>query len=260
MSFVADLFNVAGKRALVTGGTSGIGAMIAEGLVRAGVEVTVCSRRQEGVDATVTRLSEFGSCRGIAADIAKVEGVAKVVEDLRAHADGLDILVNNAGISWGAEFEQHSRAVFEKVMALNVSALFDLTRDLSPLLRAASKPGDPARVINISSVGAFETPQLEAYGYSASKAAVVHLTRHLAWKLAPEVLVNCVAPGLFESRMSAHMFDPAHPLHDTRPQVPLGRPGSMEDIAGAVIYLCSRAGAWVTGDTLRVSGGMTTID
>jgi len=259
MSFTSDLFSVAGKNALVTGGTQGIGALIAEGLVRAGADVTLCARKPKGIDAMVARLSELGSCRGIAADLSRSDGVAQVVDNLR-HVGELHILVNNAGISWGAPFEQHLRESFEKVFNLNVTSMFELTRGLAPLLRAAAKPGDPARVINISSVAGMQIPKLEAYGYASSKAAVNHMTRHLAWKLAPEVLVNCIAPGLFRSRMSAHMFDPAHALYETRPEIPLGRPGALEDISGAVLYLCSRAGAWLTGVVLPVAGGMATID
>jgi NAD(P)-dependent dehydrogenase (short-subunit alcohol dehydrogenase family) len=248
---VATLFDVQGRVALVTGGSGGIGYMIAEGLTLAGVEVWICSRKEAEIDAAAARLLEFGKCHAIVADLGKSEGVQTVADKVLA-AGPLHILVNNAGATWGAPIEEFPRSGFEKVLTLNVTAPFELTKLLLPALRKAATRHDPARVINIASVDGLRVPIWESYPYSASKAALIHLTRHLGKFLAKDnIAVNAIAPGLFPSKMSASVMD----MHEGADlgdfASPLGqRAGTPEDIVGAVIYLSSRAGSWLTGVTL----------
>jgi NAD(P)-dependent dehydrogenase (short-subunit alcohol dehydrogenase family) len=254
------LFSLAGRVALVTGGSRGIGAMAAEGLLAAGATVVVSGRREADVAATALALSAHGPCHGIAADLATPEGIALLIQGIRERTDRLDILVNNAGTAWGAALDEFPRHGFDKVLALNVAAPFDLVRGLLPLLRAAASAASPARIINIASVDGLRPPAAETYSYSASKAALLMLTRHLAARLVGEhITVNAIAPGLFATRMTAYMFDPAHPRSGDRPEIPMSRPGRTEDIAGAVVYLSSLAGSYLTGAVIPVSGGIATI-
>ncbi len=257
---ISSLFDVRGKSAVVTGGTLGIGAMIAEGLASAGVSVLICSRKSSAVAAAVERLSGIGAVRGIAADLSTPEGIAAMVE---AVGDApLNILVNNAGITWGARMEEFPRAGFEKVLNLNLLAPFELTRALLPSLRAAARQDDPARVINIASIDGLRVPVWESYPYSATKAGLIHMGRHMGKFLAGEhISVNAIAPGLFPSRMSGAVFDFEDPAQVAEAASPLGqRVGTPEDIVGAVLYLASRAGAWLSGVTIPVGGGVATID
>jgi NAD(P)-dependent dehydrogenase (short-subunit alcohol dehydrogenase family) len=257
---ISNLFDVRGRTALVTGGSLGIGAMIAEGLVRAGAKVWICSRKAANIAATCDRLSEWGICRALAADLSHDAGIAAVSESLDGQP--LDILVNNAGASWAAPVEAYPRAGFDKVLNLNVTAPFFLIQRLLPNLRRAASPDTPARIINIASIDGLRPPALDSFAYSASKAGMIMLTRHLARVLAADdITVNAIAPGIFQSKMTEFWFDENHPAHVARPSIPLGdRPGTAEDIAGAVLYLASRAGRHVTGATLPVSGGEATID
>jgi len=258
---IATLFDVRGKRALVTGGSGGIGYMIAEGLVSAGVEVWVCSRKEADIQAAAEKLSALGTAHAIAADLSGEEGLQKVADELNA-AGPLHILVNNAGATWGAKLEGFPRKGFEKVMNLNVTAPFELTKLLLPALRAAATREDPARVINIASIDGLKVPRWESYPYSASKAGIIHLSRHMGKFLAAEdVSVNVIAPGFFPSKMTAAVvdFDDAEAMDAVAS--PLGhRAGRPEDIAAGVIYLSSRAGAWLSGVVLPISGGMATLD
>lgn len=253
----AALFAIDGKIALVTGGTSGIGRMIAEGLVAAGAKVYVTARTAADVDATTAALG----CHGIVADLGTNEGVAAVGAAL-ADEGQLDILVNNAGTVWLAPIEEFPREGFARVLDLNVSAPFMLVQALLPLLRVSARPGDPARVINIASIGAFRAGGWDNFSYSPSKAALISLTQHLGARLAGEnISVNAIAPGLFPSRLTDEIVPLDDPAVYAAVASPLGnRVGTAEDIAGAVIYLASRAGAWLTGVTLPVSGGRATID
>ena len=259
---ISSLFDVRGRTALVTGGSLGIGAMIAEGLVRAGALVWICARKGAQLRETQERLAQLGECRGIVADLSRPEGIEAVESDLRGSLEALDILVNNAGASWAAEIDEFPRSGFEKVLNINLTAPFELVRALLPLLRAAASTEAPARIINISSIDGLRPPELNTFPYSASKAGLIMLTRHLARALANDrITVNAIAPGIFESRMTSFWFDANHPSHVQRPSIPLGdRPGDWEDIAGALIYLASRAGKHVTGATLPVSGGAALID
>ena len=250
-----DLFSIAGKTALVTGGTSGIGAMIARGYVEAGARVYVASRKAEACEATAKELSQYGTCIGIPADLATDEGCRGLAAEIEGREKALHILVNNAGANWGAPFAEFPDSAWDKVLALNVKAVFNLTRALVPLLEKAATKGDPARVINIGSIDGIGVPLLETYSYSASKAAVHHLTRVLARKLAPDITVNAVAPGPFESKMMAATLDSFG--DSIASSNPLKRIGEPEDMAGIAIFLASRAGAYLTGAVVPVDGGVS---
>jgi NAD(P)-dependent dehydrogenase (short-subunit alcohol dehydrogenase family) len=259
---VSKLFDIKGKTAFVTGGSGGIGLMIAEGLAQAGCDLFICSRKQADIEAAAQRLRKCGSAvTAIAADLCTEEGVAKVAEIVNL-AGPLHILVNNAGATWGGPIDEFSRAGFEKVLKLNLMGPFDLTRALLPALRCAATPQDPARVINIASIDALRVPVWESYPYSASKAGLVHLGRHMGKFLAREnISVNAIAPGFFPSKMTASVVDLAAIEEGDDVLSPLGaRIGTPEDIVGAVIYLASRAGAWLTGVTVPVARGVGTID
>ena len=253
---VADLFSVSGKVALVTGGSRGIGLMIASGLVSAGAKVYVASRKEEECERTAAELSKLGTCVALPGDLSSHDGTKALAESLAAAEPALHILVNNAGANWGAPLTEYPESGWDKVMALNVKAVFDLTRLLLPQLQNGSRPGDPGRVINVGSIDGLQVPLLETYAYSTSKAAVHHLTRVLARKLAPQITVNAIAPGPFESKMMAEtlkIFGDA-----IVKSCPMGRIGEPDDMAGVAIYLASKAGAYVTGAVIPVDGGIST--
>jgi len=252
-----NLFDIGGKVALVTGGSSGIGLMIARAYVEAGAKVYISSRKRDVCEKVAAELSESGSCIPLAADLSTEAGALRLAGEIAARESGLHILVNNAGANWGAPFEEYPDSAWDKVLALNVKAVFHLTRSLVGSLEKAATDADPARVINIGSVDGIHVPLLETYAYSASKAAVHHMTRVLAKKLAPrKITVNAVAPGPFESRMMAATLDRFREAIEAAS--PFGRIGEPEDMAGVAIYLASRAGAWVTGVVIPVDGGITT--
>ena len=249
---VESLFSVTGKSVLVTGGSRGIGFMIAEGFVRAGASVTISSRKAGDCQAAADRLSEVGSCTAVPADVGTTAGRAELAD--RLSGSPLHVLVNNAGVTWGAPVDDYPEAGWEKVLAVNLTGLSDLTRRLLPALRAAGGPADPARVINIGSVDGLRVPEWENYAYSASKAAVHMLTRQLARRLAAEhITVNAIAPGPFPTKMIAFALEAGEDAV-TR-DVPLGRIGRPEDIAGTVLFLASRAGCYLTGTVIPVDGG-----
>jgi NAD(P)-dependent dehydrogenase (short-subunit alcohol dehydrogenase family) len=254
---VKDLFSVEGKVALVTGGSRGIGLMIARGYAENGARVYVSSRDADACAKAAAELSKVGTCAALPADISKLTEVKRLAGELAAREPALHILVNNAGANWGAPIEEFPDAAWDKVLALNVKSVFHLTVALLPQLAAAATAEDPARVINVGSIDGIGVPLLETYAYSASKAAVHHLTRVLARKLASrDITVNAIAPGPFESKMMAATLEKFRDsLEKTNPRKRIGTP---EDMAGVAIYLASRAGAYVTGAVIPVDGGMST--
>jgi NAD(P)-dependent dehydrogenase (short-subunit alcohol dehydrogenase family) len=254
-----DLFDLTGKVAVVTGGTRGIGLMIARGLLRAGASVYVSSRKADAVAAAEAELSEFGKVVGIPADLAQVDECRRLVDEIGSHEDRLHVLVNNAGATWGEPFDGYSEAGWDRVVDLNLKSPFFLTQAFLPLLVAAAGPGDPARVINVGSIDGLHVNPLPHFPYSASKAGLHHLTRHLARELGPRnVTVNAVAPGPFESKMMAFALDDPEMRAAVAASSPLGRIGEPDDMAGVAVYLSSRAGAYVTGAVIPVDGGIGT--
>ncbi len=251
-----QLFSVSGKTVVVTGGTRGIGRMIAGGFVGAGAEVVVASRKPEAVESTVEELTEFGACSGVVADLSNEDGARRLAESVAEAHPRVDVLVNNAGATWGVPLVEHDAASWDRVLNLNVQGIFHTTKFFLPLLEAASVPDEPSRVINIGSIDGIHVPALETYSYSASKAAVHQLTRHLAKRLAPRITVNAVAPGPFESKMMAATLEAfGEQIAASAPMKRIGRP---DDMAGVTIFLASRAGAYVTGSVIPVDGGIAT--
>lgn len=253
----AELFSVAGKTVVVTGGTRGIGLMIAAGFVAAGATVVVASRKADAVEATVADLSRFGECSGFPADLSDEAGARQLADRVAADHERVDVLVNNAGATWGAPLTEHDTASWERVLNLNVQGVFHTTKFFLPLLEAGATPDQPSRVINIGSIDGIHVPVLESYSYSASKAAVHQLTRHLAKRLAPTVTVNAVAPGPFESKMMAATLEAFG--DQIAAAAPLKRIGRPDDMVGVTIFLASRAGAYVTGAVIPVDGGIATL-
>jgi NAD(P)-dependent dehydrogenase (short-subunit alcohol dehydrogenase family) len=252
-----NLFSIEGKVALVTGGSRGIGLMIARGFVEGGARVYVASRKAAECEKVAEELSAHGECHALAADLATEAGAKDLAARLAQQESALHVLVNNAGANWGAPLTEYPDAAWDKVLALNVKGVFYLTVACLPLLEKAASAADPARVINIGSIDGIQVPLLETYAYSASKAALHHMSRVLAMKLAEKkITVNAVAPGPFESKMMAVTLDRFRDAIVA--SCPLGRIGEPEDMAGVAIYLASRAGAYVTGAVIPVDGGIST--
>jgi NAD(P)-dependent dehydrogenase (short-subunit alcohol dehydrogenase family) len=254
---MSALFDIAGKTALVTGGSRGIGLMIASGFVDAGARVLISSRKADVCDAVAEELSQRGECISLPADLSSEEGCRDLAGRVAEHAPALDILVNNAGATWGTPIEEFDEVAWERVLSLNVKGVFHLTKFLLPQLQAAGTAEEPARVINIGSIDGIHVPALETYSYSASKAAVHQLTRHLAKRLAPEITVNAIAPGPFESKMMKATLDAFG--DQIAAGAPLKRIGRPDDMAGTAIFLASRAGAYLTGAVIPVDGGIATV-
>jgi NAD(P)-dependent dehydrogenase (short-subunit alcohol dehydrogenase family) len=250
------LFSIEGKTALVTGGSRGIGEMIATGFVEAGVKTYIASRKLAVCEEVAGRLSETGECIPLQADLSTEAGSQALGAEIAERENRLDILVNNAGAAWGAPIADFDEAAFERALALNVKGVFHLTKSLLPLLQAAGTTEEPARVINIGSIDGLRVPTLETYSYSASKAAVHMLTRHLAKRFAPTITVNAIAPGPFQSQMMRATLEAAgDAIAAANPLKRIGRP---DDMAGVAIFLSSRAGAYVTGAVIPVDGGIAT--
>lgn len=254
---LTELFGLDGKVALVTGGTRGIGRMITEGYLRAGVRTYIAARKQEELDAAAAELAALGDVTAIRADLSTQDGAEALAAAIAEREDELHVLVNNAGATWGAPYAEYPDSAWDKVLDVNVKGVFHLTRALTPLLEAAGSADDPARVVNVGSIDGLNVPAMETYAYSASKAAVHHLTRHLARRLAPTITVNAIAPGPFESRMMAATLEAAG--DQIAAAAPRGRIGAPADMAGVAIYLASRAGAYVTGAVIPVDGGLSTL-
>src|SRR5581483_2764305 len=253
---MGGLFDISGKTAVVTGGSRGIGLMIARGFVQAGAKVYVSSRKKDACDEVAAQLSKEGTCLSLPADLGTEAGCRALADAIAQREERLHILVNNAGANWGAPLADYPDAGFDKVFALNVKGVFHLTRFLEPLLGAAASDDDPARVINIGSIDGLQAPMLETYAYSSSKAAVHHLTRVLAHRLAARrITVNAIAPGPFESKMMAETLQRFG--DQIRSTNPLGRIGRPDDMAGTAIFLASRAGAYLTGAVIPVDGGIS---
>ncbi len=251
-----DLFSIEGKTALVTGGTGGIGRMIAQAYVEAGARVYVASRKEDACTETQRELSKLGDCTAIPADLSTQEGCVGLAQEIESREGTLEILVNNAGANWAAPFSEFPASAWDRVLNLNVKAPFFLTQALTELLRKGASEGDPARVINVGSIDGIQVPLPDTYSYSASKAAIHHMTRVLASKLAPDVTVNAVAPGPFQSKMMAATLDAFG--DSIRSTCPMKRIGEPDDMAGVAIYLASRAASYVTGVVIPVDGGIAT--
>ena len=261
MSYLDELFSVSGKIALVTGGATGIGRMIATALVHGGAHVMIASRKEEHcleVADELNGLEAEGRAEGFSGDVGTEQGVAALVETVSARTDRINILVNNAGVSWGERLESFPYSAWARVLNINVTGLFHLTRGLLPLLDKGASHDDPARIINLGSVMGTQPMADGAYSYTASKAAVHHLTRTLANEFAHRrITVNAFAPGPFQSRMTAFATASQEKAAKVGARVPLGRIGAPDDIAGATLYLCSRAGSFVTGAIVPIDGGQS---
>ena len=260
MSILDDYFGVAGKVVLVTGGGRGIGESIAEGFVKAGSKVYICSRKAKTCEETAARLAAFGHCVAllVAGDVATAEGRTAIVAEMKTYEGRIDVLINNAGALWAAPFAEYPESGWDKVFDLNVKGLFFLIRDLTPMLEKAASKEVPARIINIGSIDAFHIPKHETYAYSSSKAAAHHLSVHLAYQLAPRhITVNVIAPGMFPSKMMQGTLDKVGEERVVE-KVPLKRLTGPDDMAGTAIFLASHAGSYITGAVIPVDGGTAT--
>ncbi len=252
---MSDLFSLAGRTALVTGGSRGIGRMIAAGFLRAGARVFISSRKAAACDAAAAELSALGPCVSLPADVSTLPGIQALVAALQGHTAHLDILVNNAGAAWGAPFDEFPESGWDKVVDLNLKSPFFLTQALHGLLRAGAARGQPAKVIQVASIDGVSVNPLETYSYAASKAGLIHLTRRMALRLVADgIVVNAIAPGAFASDMNRAARDHGD---EVARRIPAGRIGTDEDMAAAAVYLAARSGDYVVGHTLVVDGGVT---
>lgn len=253
-----ELFSVADKTVVITGGSSGIGLMLAHGFAARGANVYISSRKADMCAAAAADIvAAGGRCQAMAHDLSTEDGCRALAADIAAVEDRVDVLINNAGATWGAPLDDFDDAAFEKVLAINVKGVFHTTKFLLPLLQAAAAPGEPARVINIGSIDGLRVPVMETYSYSASKAAVHQLTRHLGKRLAPDVTVNAIAPGPFHSRMMRQTIELFG--EQIAATTPMRRLGEEDDVVGTAVFLSSRAGRYLTGAVIPVDGGISTL-
>ncbi|MDM0032548.1 SDR family oxidoreductase [Variovorax sp. J22P271] len=249
-----QLFSLKGRTALITGGSRGIGRMIAEGFLAQGARVYISARKAAACDQTAKELSAFGHCVSLPADVSTLQGAQALVEAYAKHEGALDILVNNAGAAWGAPYAEFPESGWDKVVDLNLKTPFFLTQALTPLLKKAATD-HLAKVINIASIDGISVNPQETYSYAASKAGLIQLTRRMALRLAQDrIVVSAIAPGAFASDMNKDARDHGD---EVKARIPAGRIGEPEDMAAAAIYLASRAGDYVMGSTLVVDGGVT---
>jgi NAD(P)-dependent dehydrogenase (short-subunit alcohol dehydrogenase family) len=249
-----DLFSLEGRVALVTGGSRGIGRMIAEGFLMQGAKVYISSRKADKCDAAAKALSAGGDCISLPQDVSTTEGCEALASRLTALEPKLDILVNNAGAAWGAPFEDFPESGWDKVLNLNLKSPFFLTKALHKTLAAAATPEKPSKVINIASIDGIRLNPQDTYSYHASKAGLIYLTRRMAARLiADNIVVSAIAPGAFASEMNRDARDHGEAVAR---RIPSRRIGEDEDMAAAAIYLAARAGDYVVGETIAVDGGV----
>lgn len=252
-----NLFNVQGKVALVTGGSRGIGYMIAQGLLQQGAKVYIVSRKLAQCQTAAEQLKSFGEVYALAADLSDVDQIQRFVQELQQHENHIDILINNAGATWGAPLGEYPEQGWDKVMDTNVKSVFFLTQALLPLLSQAAQAHQPAKVINIGSMDGLTVPRFESYAYSSSKAALHHLTRHLAGHLAQRhIQVNAIAPGPFPTQMIQFVLE--NHKTELEQRIPLQRIGQAEDLVGTTLFLASKASNYITGAVIPLDGGYST--
>ena len=252
---MSHLFDIKGKVAVVTGGSRGIGFMIATGFVEAGARVYISSRKVSQLEEAAAELSKKGECIAIPADLSSEEGAKALGDAIKGKEEKVDILVNNAGATWGAPFEEYPKEAWDKVLGINVKGPFFVTREIMPLLKKSGTFEDPARIINIGSVAGFGTGGV-AFAYGASKAAVHQMTKNWAAQFAEDhITVNAIAPGPFPSKMMAFITDNDQARQAMEANIPLNRIGTPEDAMGVTLFLSSRAGAYVTGVIIPLDGG-----
>jgi NAD(P)-dependent dehydrogenase (short-subunit alcohol dehydrogenase family) len=251
---IDQLFSVRGKVAVVTGGSRGIGEMIARGYIENGAKVYITARKADACNALAKELSKHGECISIPADLSKMAEIERFAQEIEKREKKIDILVNNAGASWGETFDKFPEEGWDKVIDLNLKSVFFLSQRLVKLLEAAASAEDCARIINIGSIDGLHVSDIETYSYAASKAGVIHMTRMMAKFLAPrKIAVNAIAPGFFPSKMTAAL--PFEAIANATPSKRAGRP---EDMAGVALYLSSKASGFVCGAVIPVDGGYAT--
>ncbi len=254
---MSKLFSLDGRVALITGGSRGIGRMIAEGYLRQGAKVYISARKAAACDAAAAEMATIGPCFSLPADVSSMVGIAGLVAAFSARESKLDILVNNAGAAWGAPFEEFSEPGWDKVVNLNMKSPFFLTQALHGLLKAGAAGGQAAKVINIASIDGQSVNPWETYSYAASKAGLIHLSKRMALRLIQDnIVVNALCPGAFASEMNKDARDHADTV---AARIPARRVGVADDMAAAAIYLASRAGDYVVGSTLTVDGGVNLV-